>query len=140
MIRLPPRSTRTYTLFPYTTLFRSRLFDPARPDVLGRSQAVRHRFLVPACAGSNPAAPASITNPGLGMEAAGGFMAFAAILSALCELIGNGEAIAEAMFYASGCPVSIRHWAWLQGSDRSEERRVGKEWVSTCRYRWSPAH
>src|SRR3546814_20232373 len=24
--------------------------------------------------------------------------------------------------------------------DRSEERRVGKEWVSTCRYRWSPYH
>src|SRR3546814_19365140 len=23
---------------------------------------------------------------------------------------------------------------------RSEERRVGKEVVSTCRYRWSPAH
>src|SRR3546814_21086888 len=23
---------------------------------------------------------------------------------------------------------------------RSEERRVGKEWVSTCRYRWSPDH
>src|SRR3546814_3796130 len=23
MVRLPPRSTRTYTLFPYTTLFRS---------------------------------------------------------------------------------------------------------------------
>src|SRR3546814_14082052 len=27
MIRLPPRSTRTDTLFPYTTLFRS-LFEP----------------------------------------------------------------------------------------------------------------
>src|SRR3546814_5430012 len=27
MIRRPPRSTRTYTLFPYTTLFRSRLTD-----------------------------------------------------------------------------------------------------------------
>src|SRR3546814_11486821 len=27
MIRLPPRSTRTDTLFPYTTLFRSRTFD-----------------------------------------------------------------------------------------------------------------
>src|SRR3546814_7967927 len=26
MIRLPPRSTRTYTLFPYTTLFRSLYF------------------------------------------------------------------------------------------------------------------
>src|SRR3546814_18068782 len=23
---------------------------------------------------------------------------------------------------------------------QSEERRVGKEWVSTCRYRWSPDH
>src|SRR3546814_13667426 len=28
----------------------------------------------------------------------------------------------------------------LGGSDRSEERRVGKECVSTCRYRWSPYH
>src|SRR3546814_9702875 len=24
--------------------------------------------------------------------------------------------------------------------ERSEERRVGKEWVSTCRSRWSPYH
>src|SRR3546814_11783444 len=29
MIRRPPRSTRTYTLFPYTTLFRSELRAPA---------------------------------------------------------------------------------------------------------------
>src|SRR3546814_14763109 len=26
------------------------------------------------------------------------------------------------------------------GVDRSEERRVGKEWVRTCRSRWSPYH
>src|SRR3546814_14042024 len=33
-----------------------------------------------------------------------------------------------------GCPhTAIRE-------DRSEERRVGKEWVSTCRSRWSPYH
>src|SRR3546814_16011428 len=25
-------------------------------------------------------------------------------------------------------------------ASRSEERRVGKEWVSTCRSRWSPYH
>src|SRR3546814_14091465 len=25
-------------------------------------------------------------------------------------------------------------------TNRSEERRVGKEWVSTCRCRWSPYH
>src|SRR3546814_20163529 len=28
----------------------------------------------------------------------------------------------------------------LGGEDRSEERRVGKECVSTCRSRWSPYH
>src|SRR3546814_13486697 len=28
----------------------------------------------------------------------------------------------------------------LASSDRSEERRVGKEGVSTCRSRWSPYH
>src|SRR3546814_7668458 len=31
MIRRPPRSTRTDTLFPYTTLFRSSLPDPPEP-------------------------------------------------------------------------------------------------------------
>src|SRR3546814_9794306 len=37
MIRRPPRSTRTDTLFPYTTLFRSglRLYDLSR-DISGR--------------------------------------------------------------------------------------------------------
>src|SRR3546814_1855038 len=30
MIRRPPRSTRTDTLFPYTTLFRSQVMDEAR--------------------------------------------------------------------------------------------------------------
>src|SRR3546814_11378002 len=28
----------------------------------------------------------------------------------------------------------------MHGYDRSEERRVGKECVSTCRSRWSPYH
>src|SRR3546814_3605586 len=28
----------------------------------------------------------------------------------------------------------------LRDEGRSEERRVGKECVSTCRYRWSPYH
>src|SRR3546814_9981304 len=35
MIRRPPRSTRTDTLFPYTTLFRSR--SPSRCGVCGRA-------------------------------------------------------------------------------------------------------
>src|SRR3546814_12275676 len=33
------------------------------------------------------------------------------------------------------------HTFWWEGIDgRSEERRVGKECVSTCRSRWSPYH
>src|SRR3546814_18418140 len=36
MIRRPPRSTRTDTLFPYTTLFRSRDLDPVQPLLTGR--------------------------------------------------------------------------------------------------------
>src|SRR3546814_16396460 len=29
---------------------------------------------------------------------------------------------------------------WMEPATRSEERRVGKECVSTCRSRWSPYH
>src|SRR3546814_20467524 len=39
MIRLPPRSTRTDTLFPYTTLFRSRAALDRRADVIGDEAA-----------------------------------------------------------------------------------------------------
>src|SRR3546814_15082351 len=41
MIRRPPRSTRTDTLFPYTTLFRSLvIFGFERPGQLGRDVGV----------------------------------------------------------------------------------------------------
>src|SRR3546814_17068672 len=46
MIRRPPRSTRTDTLFPYTTLFRS---DPPRPagtGVRGGAHPFRHDLLL----------------------------------------------------------------------------------------------
>src|SRR3546814_19364213 len=35
-------------------------------------------------------------------------------------------------------PAYPRGFAWYQ--ERSEERRVGKECVSTCRTRWPPSH
>src|SRR3546814_1796285 len=38
MIRRPPRSTRTDTLFPYTTLFRSSEQEPS-PDAVGKGQS-----------------------------------------------------------------------------------------------------
>src|SRR3546814_1563394 len=36
--------------------------------------------------------------------------------------------------------VGGNHQLGFAIGDRSEERRVGKECVSTCRYRWSPYH
>src|SRR3546814_10362019 len=41
MIRLPPRSTRTDTLFPYTTLFRSQAIVPEPPKRAGRFSCLR---------------------------------------------------------------------------------------------------
>src|SRR3546814_8131703 len=35
--------------------------------------------------------------------------------------------------------AKARRWRY-RSLRRSEERRVGKECVSTCRYRWSPYH
>src|SRR3546814_13310237 len=68
--------------------------------------------------------------------------------------VGTAEAELTAMIQASGLPEAdkLKYQAQLrQGlatsavsasllANRSEERRVGKECVSTCRSRWSPYH
>src|SRR3546814_12055267 len=100
MIRRPPRSTRTDTLFPYTTLCRSArqpapIGEGAR--VLIRVAAVIRRHIL------RPLAP----------QRAGELAIIGKVIAAIMEL----HAVA-----------------------RSEERRVGKECVSTCRSRWSPYH
>src|SRR3546814_13420563 len=113
MIRLPPRSTRTDTLFPYTTLFRSQ----ARED--HRVGAVVHDHLVEG-------------------EAAGIFG----------ERLGNerDRVAAFALPNLAHLGMDVEHEGVemdaplpLDGK-RSEERRGGKECVSTCRSRWSPDH
>src|SRR3546814_3380712 len=47
MLPRPPRSTRTDTLFPYTTLFRSHLLRPGRDEV-GRHRRLRRQEVVDA--------------------------------------------------------------------------------------------
>src|SRR3546814_7650654 len=54
MIRRPPRSTRTDTLFPYTTLFRSALTLLELDEMMARyasyeelADIIRHRFVAP---------------------------------------------------------------------------------------------
>src|SRR3546814_14827273 len=56
----------------------------------------------------------------------------------------NGDhPVAEGIGTHAGNPVEIFAAEGAFGGavmGRSEERRVGKEWVSTCRSRWSPYH
>src|SRR3546814_16035501 len=119
MLRRPPRSTRTDTLFPYTTLFRSLLsaVDPDNPD------------------------PAQLRK------------------------IWSDAPVFDALRYVAGPPVSIDDLGVLVTATTNQltkarlsrdddlaratlatncrstaERRVGKECVSPCRPRWSPAH
>src|SRR3546814_14316032 len=113
MIRRPPRSTRTDTLFPYTTLFRSRA-SPVPQISTGLNEIVRE-FKPTAASDGKP----SSVGAGFGRSDCGpGPSSQSRSNTERLEL--GDEIVARA------------------GKDRSEERRVGKECVSTCRSRWSP--
>src|SRR3546814_11956072 len=121
MIRRPPRSTRTDTLFPYTTLFRSSRRGP-REHV-----ADQRRFLGPMAAASR----AVRATRKLGAT------------PPLRRLARCRYAPARAA-RAGGTPHAIHARRTANDDDavgdRSEERRVGKECVRTSRSRWSPYH
>src|SRR3546814_18077759 len=51
----------------------------------------------------------------------------------------NVRRVAQSFAFA-GVHGLKRHDKTWHGGARSEERRVGKECVSTCRFRWSPYH
>src|SRR3546814_18190622 len=111
MIRRPPRSTRTDTLFPYTTLFRSRTDE-------GRGRDGEHHG-----ARARPGALADLAGDESDQEQGQG--------PAACDVIGRWSEVDH----------GARHEAQGGGElrpTRSEERRVGKECVSPCRSRWSP--
>src|SRR3546814_1547060 len=55
MIRRPPRSTRTDTLFPYTTLFRSKLICAPRPSPVFTACSTQYSLMT----GSMPGMAAS---------------------------------------------------------------------------------
>src|SRR3546814_14660943 len=46
----------------------------------------------------------------------------------------------KAAQYVREHPNEVCTAKWEEGDDRSEERRVGKECVRTCRSGWSPYH
>src|SRR3546814_18121048 len=66
--------------------------------------------------------------------APGGYL----VLSGVLERQAEEVALAYAPWLALGAWRTREGWVCLSG--RSEERRVGKECVSTCSSRWSPYH
>src|SRR3546814_14219915 len=124
MIRRPPRSTRTDTLFPYTTLFRSSAESFA---------ALRRRHdAVLIATGVYKAR--DIKAPGVGLRNI--FPAMDFLTASNRKGLGDRvPAFDDGTLDANGKAVVV-----IGGGDRSEERRVGKECVSTCRSRWSPYH
>src|SRR3546814_13906526 len=129
MIRRPPRSTRTDTLFPYTTLFRS---GQQQRLCIGRAIAVEPEVILmdEPCSALDPIATAQIEE--LIHELRGQYaivivthnMQQAARVSQRTALFHLGTLVDY------GVPSDIR----------SEERRVGRVWASTCRLRGSPNH
>src|SRR3546814_13344698 len=116
MIRRPPRSTRTDTLFPYTTLFRSVPLPDGNAlftmldisDSRRIEQALRER--AEALEAADRVKTAFVANMSYELRTP------LTSISGFAEMLHGGYA----------------------GPLRSEERRVGHECVSTCRSRWSP--
>src|SRR3546814_4968749 len=155
MRRRPPRSTRTDTLFPYTTLFRSlrQWLSPWYLEIkfvhlaavmawLWSTSVAYVHYLLPAFHAwrRNPDDEGVI-----------------ALRDWVMDRFDRGAVIEHIAFPIVMISGPLLYWVggwdrsatWLMIKllivvgfflpiERSEERRVGKECVSTCRSRWSP--
>src|SRR3546814_12973729 len=130
MIRRPPRSTRTDTLFPYTTLFRSLLIVDEigyLPVVPGGGnlffQLVNARY----------ERGAMILTSNRGFAEWGEVFGDPVVATALLDRLLHHAVVIQ----IEGSSYRLRQHADLMPehvrSKRSEERRVGKRWGSTCR-------
>src|SRR3546814_16422763 len=120
MIRRPPRSTRTDTLFPYPTLFRS--------DQIGLLFSLSD---TPGVIQGRPLLVGEHTQ-----EILAGMGYSDDEIKTMEEQFAIGFAGMPRMPPRPAPGAAAQ--APKQG--RSDERRVGKESVSTCRSRWAPYH
>src|SRR3546814_19056346 len=135
MIRRPPRSTRTDTLFPYTTLFRS-LGDHGHADIAGTPQyACDVQRAVAADIGNGRALISVMTVTRVKQRGGGDFLYIQRQGGrkglhdrARLESVRDG-AIAQGRPFALIMVVGIVSWQVYQCQNRacrSAERRVGK--------------
>src|SRR3546814_20913503 len=117
MIRRPPRSTRTDTLFPYTTLFRSPAQIPFKN--VGVEDAFRQYLPVFVQQYRNPRA---VAHPPFAARVDVGMVQHRRLGT---QMLAQGD---------------LERLEQLAIRARSEARRVGKVCVSTCRSRWTAYH
>src|SRR3546814_11264590 len=133
MIRRPPRSTRTDTLFPYTTLFRSvtlinlglpvGIGDCRSPDIPRIGIAVGVGYALLRCGRDAVAAVGHADMPRGRCRGRA-----PRPIPGQCAVIGK---------WRTGFDIIVDSDDVV---DRSAERRVGNACVSTFRSRWSPYH
>src|SRR3546814_8589876 len=174
MLRPPPRSTRTATLFPSTTLFRSQLrileamlFAAAEPV---DEKALRDRMpdgadvkaLLEELRGiyANRGVHLLPIGKGWAFRTAEDLAPYLRIENVVARRMSRAavETLAIIAYHQPITRAEIEEmrgvalsrgtldlllevgWIRPRGRRRSEERRVGKEGVRTCRSRWSPSH
>src|SRR3546814_17257293 len=129
MIRRPPRSTRTDTLFPYTTLFRSE-FVYTVVDGDGDTDTATLVVNLPLPA-DDPQREILDTGIITNTNSQG--------QKGIITFYDQDNILTNA--FAGSVVFSIEGQALSQANDtRSDERSVGKECVRTCRDAWSPVH
>src|SRR3546814_6021194 len=138
MIRRPPRSTRTDTLFPYTTLFRSSRGGNCFSSACAGPRLLPDRL---AAAGQAEVRPQAVDALDDGL-----IHADLAAPRALClrrPLVGGVETDLGAEAVLRRGEVEVVDRRPLDDGDvagRRSEEHTAEEWVSTGRSRWSPYH
>src|SRR3546814_16100032 len=125
MIRVTTRSTRLDTLCPYTSLVRS---GQSLSKRAGRSRQEEHRAHAHRPGGVQERLPRCDARDAV--RAAAGVRADAQA----------GLRLQAAAVHGAFAGGTAQPRIPVPDAARSEERRVGKECVSTCRSRWSPYH
>src|SRR3546814_19731270 len=129
MIRRPPRSTRTDTLFPYTTLFRSGV--PGG----GTNLVAHHRQVTRNHVERTLELAQDLRVRGESVD----LVVWPENATAVDPLEdAQTRALIQQAVVAVDAPPLVGGIVDAEAS--SEERRVGKAGVSTCRSRWAPYH
>src|SRR3546814_18279047 len=135
MIRRPPRSTRTDTLFPDTTLFRSVVQTrigkllPTIQDWIQCRWALLRGSAIGFVLGVLPGTGSVISS----------FLSYAVEKRFAKDPSRFGKGAIEGVAGPEAANNAAAGGAFIPLLTlRPEERRVGKECVRTCRYRWSP--